>query len=89
MAHKKYLLQEWEVYVLAKLNWNVPGLVATDFVDHILKVRAVFLLVNQMNHCLLIGYNRALSLAVFGALPSVIQFTRAERLVCVFATHNK
>jgi len=30
-------LLEWEVYVLAKLNWNVPGLVATDFVDHILK----------------------------------------------------
>jgi len=30
-------LLEWEVYVLAKLNWNIPALVATDFVDHILK----------------------------------------------------
>ena len=45
------ILQEWEVYVLAKLNWNVPGLVATDFVDHILKVGAVFLFLNV---CLLI-----------------------------------
>ena len=53
IAHK--ILQEWEVYVLAKLNWNVPGLVATDFVDHILKVGAVFLLVYSMNVCLLIG----------------------------------
>ena len=44
-------MQEWEVYVLAKLNWNVPGLVATDFVDHILKVGAVFLFLNV---CLLI-----------------------------------
>ena len=43
------------MYVLAKLNWNVPGLVATDFVDHILKVGDVFLLVYSMNVCLLIG----------------------------------
>ena len=49
------ILQEWEVYVLAKLNWNVPGLVATDFVDHILKVGYVFHLVYSMNVCLLIG----------------------------------
>ena len=49
-------MQEWEVYVLAKLNWNVPGLVATDFVDHILKVGDVFLFlfVNPINVCLLI-----------------------------------
>ena len=53
-------MQEWEVYVLAKLNWNVPGLVATDFVDHILKVGAMLssyfqLIFNTMNVCLLIG----------------------------------
>ena len=37
------------MYILAKLNWNVPGLVATDFVDHILKVGAVLLLAKLMN----------------------------------------
>ena len=52
-------MQEWEVYILAKLNWNVPGLVATDFVDHILKVGAVLLLAKLMN-----SSNRALLLAV-------------------------
>ena len=41
--------------MLAKLNWNVPGLVATDFVEHILKVGDVFHLVYSMNVCLLIG----------------------------------
>ena len=42
MAMHWFCSQEWEVYVLAKLNWNIPALVATDFVDHILKVSFVF-----------------------------------------------
>jgi len=30
-------LLEWEVYVLSKLSWNIPSIVALDFVEHILK----------------------------------------------------
>jgi len=33
------LLQEWEVLVLSKLNWNIPPVVAMDFVEHIVQVR--------------------------------------------------
>ena len=32
------MLQEWEVLVLAKLNWNIPSVVAIDFVEHIVQV---------------------------------------------------
>jgi len=31
------LLQEWEVLVLSKLNWNIPPVVAMDFVEHIVQ----------------------------------------------------
>jgi len=30
-------LLEWEVFVLSKLNWNIPSVVATHFVEHILQ----------------------------------------------------
>lgn len=30
-------LLEWEVMVLAKLNWNIPPVVAMDFVEHIMQ----------------------------------------------------
>lgn len=30
-------LLEWEVLVLAKLNWNIPSVVAIDFVEHIVQ----------------------------------------------------
>lgn len=30
-------LLEWEVLLLAKLNWNIPSVVAIDFVEHILQ----------------------------------------------------
>lgn len=30
-------LLEWEVLVLAKLNWNIPAVVALDFVEHIMQ----------------------------------------------------
>ena len=86
--HTKYLLQEWEVYVLAKLNWNVPGLVATDFVDHILKVSAVFLLVNQMNHCLHIGCNTAFSLAITCLWCTSLCHSIHTSVALSFAIHN-
>jgi len=31
-------LLEWEVLVLSKLNWNIPPVVAMDFVEHIVQV---------------------------------------------------
>jgi len=30
-------LLEWEVLILSKLNWNIPSVVAIDFVEHILQ----------------------------------------------------
>ena len=38
------MLQEWEVLVLAKLNWNIPSVVAIDFVEHIVQVISLDLL---------------------------------------------
>ena len=66
------------MYILAKLNWNVPGLVATDFVDHILKVGAVLLLADEFfKQSPLIGCH--VSLMHFHA----IQFTRGgAQCVC-------
>ena len=32
-----FIIQEWEVYVLSKLQWNPPTVVATDLLDDLLK----------------------------------------------------
>ena len=32
-----FIIQEWEVYVLSKLQWNPPTVVATDLLEDILK----------------------------------------------------
>ena len=62
-------MQEWEVYILAKLNWNIPGVVASDFVDHILKVGVLISSrVRKQSHCSCIGPARLLSTDLLGCV---------------------